>query len=348
MVAGCGGDNGGTNGNGEETPPPRLVAIDTVAAPSMLDANDPVWDQIDSVEVEVGFSSTYGQNPQLYKDTLLMKVIKTADMLYIWANWRDGYAHLWGNFSRIKAGLTGIWEQINFNAGNGGEDAIFIAFDAGDNGEEGADCASMCHAVQYGMATTGGGHVDVWSWKSSTTNPGFLAEDQWWSSAGNYPDPPPAINPQTVYTVNWFNFTKQPEWMHEDDTAFHEPFLYAEDIVDFDGAEYMGWSEANYKMPGYIIDSTIYSLAERDDRWDVLAISHYDSLSTWNRWTVVMARPLTGLGANDVDLAGLDSIQVTVAVSSNHTDAEIEASLGYDWLEHSGSVPFYLILNPPE
>jgi len=356
ILIGCGGDDGGTNGNGDETPPPRLVAVDTVSAPSMLDANDPVWNQIDSVEVEVGFYPSYGQNPQLYKDTLLMKVIKTADMIYIWANWRDGTADLYGRYSRKlePPNIGGSWEHIYTADGGGGEDGFFIIFDAGDNGEEGADCALMCHAVQYRMATTGGGHVDAWCWKSATTNPGFLAEDQWWSSVGNIKDPNPQLNPQVLYATNWDPGTSaerphigDPDYMHPDDTAFHGIYLYEDVMVEYDNDPFIGWdSVAGYRMPGHFIDSTIYSSEERDDRWDVLAISHYDSLSTWHRWTVVLARTLTPSSSNDVDLSDVDSIQITIAVTNDHTFA-YDDDWGVDagFRDHSGSVPFYLILN---
>ncbi len=60
-----------------------------------------------------------------------------------------------------------------------GEDKFFILFDAGDNGTEKANCATMCHATD--MTTTGGGHVDVWNWKSTTTAPARLADDEWMS-----------------------------------------------------------------------------------------------------------------------------------------------------------------------
>ncbi len=225
----------------------------------------------------------------------------------------------------------------------GGEDALMIIFDAGDNGDEKADCASMCHAVAYGMATTGGGHVDAWCWKSAKIAPAHLAEDQWWGGTGNFLDPPASINPQRPYEANWSDLFDRPIWMHEDDTTFKGPYLYVEDAIEFDGNPYIGWDSASgYKMPGHLIDTNIYSLSSRDDRWNVLAASDYDSISVPHYWTVVLSRTLAPASSSDVDLQDLDSIQISLAVSSDHTYGEDP-----QFRDHSGAVPFYIIFPKP-
>ena len=148
------------------------------------------------------------------------------------------------------------------------------------------------------------------------------------------------MNPQQPYRENWFNFTSTPMWMHPDDTAFHGPYLYYSDVVDFDPSPFVGWdSVPGYKMPGYAIDTTIYSNATRNDRWNVLAASVYDSASSPHTWTVVLSRTLAAATSNDVDLTTLDSIQVSVAASNEHTYGEDPS-----YKDHSGSVPFYIIL----
>ena len=342
LIVGCSDDEKGTNGDPVvPTEVPRVVADTLAAAPSTMDANDAVWATIDSTIVQIGFTEDYGQNSQMVKDTLLMKVILKSDMLYVWARWNDPTPDIWGNYA-LKSTGTGFWQHIELADYNGGEDAFMVIFDAGDNGAEGADCSAMCHAVANRMATTGGGHVDAWCWKSARLAPAYLAEDNWWTGSGNFPDPAPIVNAQQPFRENWVDrgASSTPEWMHPDDTAFHGTYLYYSDVVEFDADPFVGWdSVPGYKMPGFAIDTTIYSNASRDDRWDVLAASVYDSLSSPHTWTVVLARTLTSSGNNDVDLTTLDSIQVSVAAGNEHTFGEDAGFRG-----HSGSVPFYIIL----
>lgn len=343
LVVGCGEKENPINGdNGEETEVPRVVADTLMPAPSTIAANDGIWANVDSTIVEIGFSSEYGQNSQMIKDTVLMKVILKSDMLYIWVRWKDPTPDIWGNYS-LKSTGTGLWQHIVSADGNGGEDAFMIIFDAGDNGTEGADCSSMCHVEDNKMATTGGGHADAWCWKAARLAPANLAEDNWWTGVGNYLDPRAQLNPQLPYQENWITQLAWPRWMHPDDTAFAGPYLYVEDAVAYDPSPFIGWdSAAGYKMPGHLIDSTIHSMATRDDRWDVLAASVYDSLISPHYWIVVFSRTLAPPTSNDVDFRELDSIQVTIAASNEHTFAEDPG-----WREHSGSVPFYIIFNPP-
>ena len=343
LLIGCSDKDKGTNGdNGEEIVVPRLAADTLVAAPSTTDANDAVWATLDSTIVQLGFTPEYGQNPQMIKDTILMKAILKSDMLYIWAQWKDPTPDIWGNYIHKSTGV-GIWEHITLADYGGGEDAFMVIFDAGDNGNEGADCSSMCHAVVDGMATTGGGHADAWCWKSAKLAPAYLAEDNWWTGSGNFLDPPAAINPQQPYRENWNSMFSRPLWMHTDDTSFVGPYLYVEDAIDYDPNPFIGWESAiGYKMPGYLIDTTIHSDASRNDRWNVLTASVYDSINSPHTWTVVFSRALAPTTINDVDFRDLDSIQVTVAASNDHTFGEDPA-----WRNHSGSVPFYIIFPRP-
>ena len=340
LVIGCSDEDNVTNGNDDdEIVIPRLVANTSVVAPSTTDANDGVWADIDSTIVQIGFSETYGQNIRMRKDTVLMKAILKSDMLYIWAKWVDPDKSVWGNYC-LKSTQIGFWEHIIQAQSGGGEDAFMIVFDAGDNGNEGADCSAMCHAIPNLMATTGGGHVDAWCWKSAKLAPANLAEDQWWTSSGNHLDPCPVG--QYAYEENWFipfgHDRGRPKYMHTDSTAFEEPYLYVEDAIDFD--PYIGFDTlSGHKMAGHLIDSTIYSSDSRNDRWNVLAASVFDEASSPKTWTVVFSRTLAPASSKDVDFRELDSIQVTVAASRDHTSGSDPS-----WRDHSGSVPFYIIL----
>ncbi len=109
LMAGCSkDDNSVDDGDGDDILISRLVADTLSAAPSTLDANDPVWADIDSTEVQIGFTETYGQNSQLFKDTLLIKAILTEDMIFIWTRWKDQTTYIWCNYS-LKSGGVGLW-----------------------------------------------------------------------------------------------------------------------------------------------------------------------------------------------------------------------------------------------
>jgi len=343
LLVGCGGDGGTNGGNGDdEYIQANLVASLTAAAPSMTNIDDPVWATIDSTPVRVGFDDAYGVNPNLVDDTLMMWAIRTNDMIYLRARWKDFTADLKGTHIR-KSGFVGGWEYINTADAGGGEDAFFIVFDGLDNDSdtipERADCATMCHAAQNMMATTGGGHVDAWAWKSATSNPAYLSIDQWWSATGNFNDPDP-LNPRQPYIDNWNSSLVIPRWMHTDDTAYTGLYLYIDDTVRYQYVGY-GWDEKiGYIMPGHIIDTTVYKDAIPQSRWNVRTIASYDSTSAPYGWTAVFARLLNTSYSDDVNLTGLDSIQVTVAVTNHHTDITDDT-----WREHSGSYPFYIVFN---
>jgi hypothetical protein len=336
LLVGCGDDDdGGTNGDNGPVAPVRLV-VDTLAAkPTLGDVNEAVWFEVDSVKVEIGGDpENYGRNANLGKKDVVMKAIKQDDTLYIWARWPDATSNLWAD--RFAAtGLTGDWTQDTAF----GEDKFFILFDAQNNGDEGADCATMCHATEH--KTTGGGNADVWKWMATKTNPAFLAEDEWWGGTGRGEDLT-AIN-TFAYRSNLNNLAQTPIYMHVDDTLFKGPYLYTSDTVSLNPTFPF---PAGYALPGYYIDSTIYNSPDRgqSSRWDVLAVAEHDSSVAMaeRTWTVVFARALnTGYG-DDVNLAALDSVQVTIAATHNDNPDDPDI-----WDEHSGSKPFWVILLKP-
>jgi hypothetical protein len=337
-LSGCGGDDGGTKPPPPPTPPIRLVVDTTVTAPTLSGVDEAVWSLIDSVNVEVGgVPSKYGFDDGIGKINVVMKAIKISDTLYIRARWRDNTASIWGNAIK-KSQYAYAWEHVTYD---GGEDELMLLFDAGDNGTEKADCATMCHATS--MSTTGGGHADCWKWKSTTTYPGKMGEDEYWSSTGRELD---ATVNDYVYRGNWDGNASTPDFMHVDTFAFTGPFLYVDDTTDMNNL--LNWpSDPGYVMPGYFIDSTIYKSPTRtnNSRWDIRAVAKYDSTAggTPYYWTVVMARALnTTHTADDADLSGVDSVQVTMAIS----DAFMKDDLVPGATVHSGSKPFYIILKP--
>lgn len=339
LFAGCGGGDNGTNGNGNGNGIiiTRVVADTAVAsAPDMSDVNWSGWYQVDSELVEIGGDPTnYGMNPNLGKQDVTMRAIVKSDTLYIWARWHDASANLWANYSACV--LVGNFSPVTSE----GEDRFLIIFDALNNGDEGADCATTCHATAH--MTMGGGNIDAWKWMSTKTAPGFMAEDEWWDGSGRLEDATD-LN-MYVYRRNWSGdiVTKYPYWMHVTDTAFNEPFLYAEDAITYNSG--MGWEVGIDRIPGYKTDSTIHSDPSRgsSSMWDVAAVSEFDStgaFSDWT-WTIVLARALNTGHSDDVDLSAVDSVQVTIAATHNDNEAADPS------VAHSGSKPFYIIFGEP-
>jgi len=327
----CSDDDGGTGGDGDGDTEALRLEVDMLAQPSATDVNVG-WAGVDSVLVDIGATTAYGINPNLGRQNVILKAVVRDDILYIRAKWHDATANLWANYLRdVDSATTGNFEQATTT----GEDKFLIIFDGQNNGTERADCASMCHVTSH--HTTGGGNVDAWKWLSTKTAPGFLAEDEWWDGSGRTLDD---IQVNTyVYRENWDGFGHQPEWMHETGSDYQEPYLYLEDVVDYNPLA--NW-EYNSRIPGYGIDSTIFSSATRNEssRWNVTGISEFDSTgasSAWT-WTVVFSRALNTGHADDVNLADLDSVQI--AIAATHNDAEATTT------SHSGAKPLWLILKP--
>ncbi len=349
ILVGCGGDSGTGGGGGgggtDEYEQGNLVVYNTATVPSMENTSDPIWDSAATTTVRVGFKDEYGVNSVFNDDTLTMKAIKAGDNIYIKASWRDYSDDYKGYYIRKSQG-AGTWELVNKAEQSAGEDGFFMIFDGGNNGEEKADCSSMCHATANSMATTGGGNADAWAWRSVTTNPIKMAEDEWLKPAGAIlaGDPLTSGN-RLAYFTNWSQIgLNQPIYMHVTDTAYHGNYLYSADTTAYMYLGY-GWDSVDgYRMPAYYVDSTVYKDATAGSRWDVKTVSNYSS----NHWTVIFKRGITtdyasGASRNDVDFTGLDSIQVTIAIANHHTDAMTDDS----WVEHSGSIPFYLVFNRP-
>ncbi len=345
VIFGCGGDSGTGGGGGDDFEQENVVVYTTSTIPSIENINDAIWDSAAVTLVRVGHDTSYGVNSAFADDTMSLQAIVASDTLFLRARWRDYTADSAGNYIRKSSG-TGSWELVNIADAGAGEDCLFIIFDGGNNGTEKADCASMCHATANSMSTTGGGQADAWAWRSGTTNPVKMAEDQWIRPTGTAltGDQLTSGN-RLAYFTNWSQIgLQQPIFMHVTDTAYHGIYLYTTDTVAYFYLGY-GWDAVQgYRMPAYYVDSTVYKDPNAGDRWDVKAMSGHSA----NYWTVVMKREMTTPSSieatrYDMDFAGLDSIQVTIAISNHHTDIVEDGG----WREHSGSIPFYLVFNRP-
>ncbi len=327
-------DNGITNGENPPPEPARVVVDILATAPTLSDVNEATWSNVDSFLVRIGHdANTYGKNNSLGEQDLVMKAILKSDTLYLRLRWHDpsGADTVANQFKKLSQ--LNFWDYRNLI----GQDMLFILLDAQDNGTEKADCATMCHAD--GMKTTGGGHADVWKWMATASVPAKMAVDKWLSGTGSAADA--TINDYAIRDNENFGV---PQWMHEDSTEIEVPVLYWNDAITFKNDALLNGTTwpVDYIMPGYVIDSTLFHLDTSRSLNDVRSIAEYNP--TAHDWTVVFARPLnTGHIYDDVNMAGLDSIQLSLAATSNHPDSVIAPQTKP---AHSGSVPFWMILKP--
>lgn len=337
LFAGCGDDNG-TDGNGNGPVGPVRVVVDTtVTKPTFTDVNEAVWSNVAGTNIEIGGSTTYGVDPNLTKQNVLFKAIKKSDTLYLWVRWYDGSANIWGDYL-IKSSIEYEWSTDTYS----GEDKFLIVFDGQNNGDERADCASMCHATEH--YTTGGGFVDVWAWFSTRSARAFMAGDAYWKNEADTIWDTAFTHGSTINDYIWRDNHSgyYPEYMHVDTFDFEGPYFYLEDAIVF--KIIMDWP-TGYKMPGYVIDTNIYTKSVRHSRCDVNAISEFDSSGTSPAeytWTVAFKRALNTGNNDDVNMANLDSIQATIAAT--HNVYKFPAPITP--IPHSGSKPFWLILKP--
>lgn len=304
VMVGCGDDDTTT---GPTTAGLQVSAA--ASAPTVDGTIDAVWSNATAYNVTVGSNATnanaFGSIP------VMMKAVTFNNRLYMLAQWDD--ASTTESVSKKKWAFSGgTWSKAAQD-----EDRFFVMFDVGNNGTEGANCATMCHQPSAGsMATTGGGNVDVWHWKAARTNPAGVVDDKWWSAAGRGSD----AKTGSAYTDNMqlVGSTEYPSMMHATlTTSYTGDFLFNADATAFDST--LDWTGAT--IPYYTIDPTATG-----SRWEVSAKGVYNA----GTWTLEMSRALNTGNADDVVL-GTGSVSITIAVTDNSGG------------DHSGSAPFNLI-----
>ena len=174
MIEGCSDDKKSVT----PVPVTSLVSAAVTTSPTVDGVgNDAAWNNAAAFVITVGSSATYAN--AFGSVDVTTKSVHTSTDAYILVSWTDPSNTESLDKEQWTYG-TGGWEQ------NGDEDRFFLMFDGGDNGTEGANCATMCHIPL--MYTTGGGHVDVWHWKAARTAPVNCADDNWWDSTGRTSD----------------------------------------------------------------------------------------------------------------------------------------------------------------
>lgn len=365
-VPGC--EDPGSYGEVKSIIPGRLVVYKSLTAPSAEDPRDPVWDDIPAYGITVGDPDS-GYTHDAGKMRVVMQAVAAGGRLFIRAEWLDasldsipGYlVHIRDTAITVDTLpdstivtdtlVTAIWKQQSnfipdsldirnpddtsiieyYVVSNRGfdQDRFVIMWDVGDNGGEGVNCQSMCHAPEdtsvlgHRMYTTGGGHVDVWEWDIATGDPVKKARDQFWSSMGRLPDE----TLQPIAAGNFDTVLSRPLYVHRDTLGFRGPYLHSGQSRAYTPAEdSIAWPNG-FVVPGYVVfDNALGSVA------DVTSYSSYYTRSL--RWLIVLSRQLNAPHPDDIDFAGIqpgDSILATIAIMNNA-----------DRL-HSGSAPFYVV-----
>ncbi len=348
----------------------RLVVYQSAVAPPMDDPNNGVWDNAIAGAISLGESGY--PNDFSPPTKCFMKAIKTADRLYIRAEWTDLDRDVWPNriihyrdtmitdhydttsydplivdttidgdtlvttswtrsptyveITTIDTTIVGDSTVIDTTVSSvrADQDRFAIIWDIGDNGDEAANCLTMCHSSDHPMSgdkmyTTGGGHVDVWQWLSANSDPLLLTRDEYWSGEGRQLDAG-----DSLAVSNFDDVAGEPIYAHPDEVGSSKPFLHSDSAIDFTLAKER---PSGYEIPGYILNDNAEGSVI-----DVSGFSHYGVNTA--RWLILMSRALSSGNNDDIDFSQVqsgDSVMVTIAVMDNA-----------DRL-HSGSAPFYII-----
>ncbi|NQU67414.1 MAG: hypothetical protein HQ510_05675 [Candidatus Marinimicrobia bacterium] len=149
------------------------LEVATVTTGPAIDGvgGDAAWDNATSFIMETGTSGEYTN--AFGQIDVTLKAVQDDQYVYFLASWADADEDV--SKSQWSYHSSG-WSQSE------SEDRLYMMWDTGFNGTEGADCATMCHVGDGQMYTTGGGWVDVWHWKAHRTNPLGHLDDKYFDA----------------------------------------------------------------------------------------------------------------------------------------------------------------------
>ncbi len=353
LVLGC--EDPGSYGQVEMLTYGRVVVHPSAVEPPMDNPRDAIWNDATTTAIFANDSAFADSIPVIDSLPIYIKAIKTSEYLYLRVRWGENAVinkrsySVWPNpmvyhYSRVIDTITGdtttteYWtrqvKQVFYNDTLHFDSSIYwhdqdrfaVIWNTGDNGSEGADCRTMCHMpadttlTGDRMYTTGGGHADVWQWQAATTDPAYLAEDEYWGPEGRTVD----AFAQPIFDVNYDSVLFLPLSMNEDPAQRLKPFLHLDNAIPFDST--YSWNNLD-SIPGYIVnDNAAGSIAD---------VKVYSSFSrTDGSWMVLMRRMLNTGNPDDFNLASVqpgDSVMVTMAFMNNSPAV------------HHGSRPFYIV-----
>jgi len=343
---GCGDDEP----NGPEEPTAvRVIADTTVSAPTLSSADEQVWASVYSFRVGV----SQGNRPKLRPPEaaaipldIYVQAIKKADNLYLRLQWSDTSFNAYPNRFKVKAVYTGgLLPYVEFEnelvSAPPDEDQIFVMFDGLPKG--GFD------VWNWRVLTTGGAGLGKGYSYTDTLIGDMLIQDTLIEDAVGTAGDSVAIENLAV--------SQQPTYAHMYTSEFHGYILYVDSAVhreeaidsiwDSQTQDWMliffpnttGW-DIGQVVPGWLINPSFASLdnVERGSRWDIRAVSVYDSLEY--QYRVVLCRELnTEFSVDeDIDLSAMDSVKVKIGIYDN------QDSFGMGSSNRGFSDDFWIIL----
>jgi hypothetical protein len=317
------------NGTGVVTRPEPRILIALKPSPGLASVDNAIWDGIDPDSIRVGDEDGYKQD--IASREVYMKALRTADSLFIRAEWSDATAN--NRFGELRPKDALQWERDTTVTN---EDRLYIMFDI--SGPNGADCAASCHIVGSDTLhyTDAGDEVDIWQWKANRTGLAGFADDMFLNDTAISPDSISPTNNNLLYYNNFDStaFRQKPFYMHIDSTEYGGPGLLQGEYVVFD--DNVKWYDSSalgglgapiQNVPGYYLD---YISQASGGRWNVRSVQNHDG----SGWTIVMARALASSDPTDIDFTSIpvgDSVQISIAITNN------------SGVRHAGAKPFYMI-----
>ncbi|MFQ5639483.1 MAG: ethylbenzene dehydrogenase-related protein, partial [bacterium] len=237
---------------------------------------------------------------------LTIKSMIDENNLYVLATWMDATST--ENVAKNQWSFDGAsWSQ------SGDEDRVGIIWDMGQNGAEGANCASMCH---FPIMNTATGKVDVWHWKAARTNPLGFADDKHWLTDGRHGDAGSGIDSKNSPMGSGF-----PSFMGAQDPGANLDFLLG-DLDALNGFDPFGviagtadttvaFDSTAVFATGAVIPGRILSLPT-GNRASVRSAGKYDN----GMWTVEFSRPLVS-DADDFEVVPGGSVEFTTEIFNN-------------------------------
>lgn len=283
-----------------------LISYYSEVSPSMRDANDPVWDHVQSLSGSTRLHAPTGAT------SLYLSSIYTDTDVYIRCSWKD--------IVKNDEGVYWIYHDGNWTFNSPYQDGLSIIFANNDPEKKFSQdgCMRTCHVrdSEYlpienqlrKYSHTSLETMDMWFWSSSLTDPYHYAIDGYINSipsdnnVGYYLDPDEDIGlvknrPLVDYLE--YPYLAQPVFMQNPDIKprFGDKLIKSGEEVPFDDNYYdpdLGMSRINpiTHQPWKNGDTVAGYLLDRlPSGGDVAAVSYYSH--TNQEWTVVFRRSLT-------------------------------------------------------
>ena len=292
-----------------------LISYYSEVAPSMEDANDPLWEHIEYITGSIPLHAPTGST------SVYLRSIYTDSDVYIQLSWKDLAKNTDGNYW--------VYDKGNWTFTSRYQDGLSLYFPINDpnNYFEEEGCMRTCHALdteylnpqnqQRKFTKTDSETGDIWFWQSSLTDPVKYAIDGYVNhlpsenNVGYYIDPDEdfgLVKNRPLIDYKKYISMAQPVFMQNPDIppSYGELFIKSGESVPFDENYYdpdSGYSEVNpvthepWKdgdtVAGYMLDHL------PTGEGDVSASSRYSKET--QTWTLVLKRSIkTSDPVNDI------------------------------------------------